>query len=430
MRVARGLAVGTSMIVEGGGPLHPQGVDRALHHTPDAHQTLWMEINGHKLESIAFMTRSGPLWHSHAPGGPAALVALRAGAAGEEAEGRWRAWARVEDPHVVGLLDVARHADGRWALVMERVEGRTLETLLAVGQPRERAARERIVEGIRRGLGALHDSGVVHGDVCPANIVVRPDGEPVLVDLIDPLEGVLGTPGWSSGGAGGRRGDLESLALLARELGVEAGDPSETGGPGDGVHAPVPPTDDVAAIHRRLSLGAVTEVDERPPLRHRVGVRAVAAAAAVLVLVGGALLVRGDVVGGVPFTRAERACPQVDELRGIIETAMGTRDAALVAGDVAALDTVMTGSAKAADEDLLARLTREGTVLRGLTTRLEALGGATCTGSSVEVAVTLRQTTMERCREGVCREVGALEPHGVVLRLVGDPLRIGEVLPG
>ena len=221
-----------------------------------------MNINGYELESVAFMTRNGPLWHTHDEDGTPALVVLRPGGEGEAAQERWQAWARVEDPHVVRLLDVARHRDGRWAVVMERVEGQTLETLLALGRPRDRVSRRRIVGGLRTGLAALHGAGLVHGDVAPANVVVRPDGTPVLVDLVDPVDTVLGTPGWSQGGAGGAQGDRAALGVIARALQV-AEDPQGDGegavqGSGTGGGADVPAGGPEAAeVLRRLARAAV-----------------------------------------------------------------------------------------------------------------------------------------------------------------------------
>lgn len=61
-------------------------------------------------------------------------------------------------------------------LVMELVEGPTLERIVETGAlDMERAVR--VLEGITRGLRAMHDVGVGHLDVKPSNVILRdPDG--------------------------------------------------------------------------------------------------------------------------------------------------------------------------------------------------------------------------------------------------------------
>src|SRR4029450_2472658 len=80
-----------------------------------------------------------------------------------------RALARISHPNVVGVFDVGED-DGRPFLVMELVEGTTLERELEkVGRlPFERAAE--IGAGIAAGLAAAHENGVIHRDVKPSNI--------------------------------------------------------------------------------------------------------------------------------------------------------------------------------------------------------------------------------------------------------------------
>lgn len=391
-----------------------------------------MDINGYELESVAFMTRSGPLWHTRGVDGHPALVALRSRAVGEAAEERWKAWAQVEDPHVVQLLDVARHADGRWALVMERVEGRTLETLLAVGQPRDLASRRRIARGVRTGVEALHAVGLVHGDLSPANIVVRPDGTPVVVDLVDPVDGMVGTAQWSSGGTGGSRGDLDSVALVARALGVGGDEDGE-----DGVASPTPPAvgsgADAAAALRRLATSAETEAED-PDSRARAPRRAmVFSILAVLVLVGGVVASAQwwSRVAEPVTTRAAERCLEGEAVADLVEELLTRRDEALVAADPQALGAVLTGSVLGGDQDLLDRLAAEGTRLEELRTRVEDVEESTCGEDTLEVAATLRQDSLRRCSAaGECSHVGAQESHRVVLRLRGDPWKVDQVLPG
>ncbi len=72
--------------------------------------------------------------------------------------------------------------EGRQYLVMEYVEGRSLEDLLRGAQ----LEREEVISILRQVAGALdyaHRKGVIHRDVKPANILVQPDGKVKLTDF-------------------------------------------------------------------------------------------------------------------------------------------------------------------------------------------------------------------------------------------------------
>jgi hypothetical protein len=101
-------------------------------------------------------------------------------------------------------------------LVMELVEGTTLESLLqARGLSMARALR--IVEDVLSGLQAMHAVGVGHLDLKPSNAVLRGGEEAVLVDF--GLSGKHIRPGCATGpygapevwGAFGERADLSPL---------------------------------------------------------------------------------------------------------------------------------------------------------------------------------------------------------------------------
>ncbi|MBN8609572.1 MAG: serine/threonine protein kinase [Deltaproteobacteria bacterium] len=87
-----------------------------------------------------------------------------------------RALGRIRHPNVVDVYDVVEH-EGRPCLVMERVEGGTLATLLTHDEP---LAIDRAIElaiEIGRGVAAAHACGVIHRDLKPANVLVLPDDE-------------------------------------------------------------------------------------------------------------------------------------------------------------------------------------------------------------------------------------------------------------
>ncbi|MGW8988806.1 serine/threonine-protein kinase [Streptomyces zhihengii] len=140
-----------------------------------------------------------------------------------------RALARVDHPNVVTIhhvVDGGGHAYP-W-LVMELVTGGSLADRLARGpmEPRETALLGREVFAALR---AAHAAGIQHRDVKPANVLLRPDGRPVLTDFgiaairestaLTATGSIIGTPDYMAperiaGGDGGPEADLWSLAMM------------------------------------------------------------------------------------------------------------------------------------------------------------------------------------------------------------------------
>lgn len=89
---------------------------------------------------------------------------------------------RVRHPHVVRLYDFGVTDDGRPYLVLEWVDGTTLDA--ALGAQRETGRALGFLAQVARGLSAIHDAGVVHRDLKPANVMVTP-GEPEVAKIVD-----------------------------------------------------------------------------------------------------------------------------------------------------------------------------------------------------------------------------------------------------
>jgi serine/threonine-protein kinase len=119
-----------------------------------------------------------------------------------------RAAAIVNHPGVVGVTDFGTLPDGRAFLVMEWVEGRTLEEALGEGGTLPPAEAVRVVLKIVTALKAAHVRGVVHCDLKPSNVFITPQGQVKIADfgaalVEDPLRGagteaglILGTPAY------------------------------------------------------------------------------------------------------------------------------------------------------------------------------------------------------------------------------------------
>ncbi len=144
--------------------------------------------------------------------------------------------AKVRHPGVVSLFDSGEMADGSAFLVMELLEGPSLDAVLneyGPGKPKQVAA---LLRQIGPALGAVHRLGVVHRDVKPSNILLLSGGPSVEAKLLDfglatsrqfkeklTQSGfIVGTPAYMSpeqvqGKDADERSDLYALAAVAYE---------------------------------------------------------------------------------------------------------------------------------------------------------------------------------------------------------------------
>ena len=93
-----------------------------------------------------------------------------------------RAAARVRHPAVIAVHDVTEH-EGRPVIVMELIDGPSLDDVLSergVLEPPEAAA---IGAKVLEALAAAHRAGVLHRDVKPGNMLLDASGRVVLTDF-------------------------------------------------------------------------------------------------------------------------------------------------------------------------------------------------------------------------------------------------------
>ncbi len=86
----------------------------------------------------------------------------------------------LNHPHICTVHALGEHED-RPFLVMEFIEGLTLQALAAHRPRPEEAAR--LIGQAAQALAAAHAAGVVHRDIKPDNIMVRPDGYVKVLDF-------------------------------------------------------------------------------------------------------------------------------------------------------------------------------------------------------------------------------------------------------
>jgi len=93
--------------------------------------------------------------------------------------------ALVKHPNVLEVYDTGALPDGSPFLVMERLHGETLSASIARG-PLPIATVVELGRQMMRGLGAVHEAGIVHRDIKPDNVMLHapPDG-PRTVKLVD-----------------------------------------------------------------------------------------------------------------------------------------------------------------------------------------------------------------------------------------------------
>src|SRR5258705_735268 len=94
-----------------------------------------------------------------------------------------RALAKINHPNVVRVLNFFR-ANETVYMVMRYERGRTLQQLI---QMRQDQVSERLVRHVfmhlLNGLREVHTHKLLHLDIKPANIYLRTDGSPVLLDF-------------------------------------------------------------------------------------------------------------------------------------------------------------------------------------------------------------------------------------------------------
>lgn len=154
-----------------------------------------------------------------------------------------RAATTLRSPHVVRVLDVGTLPIGAPYMVMEHLDGKDLETVLANGFRPDAEDAVRYVLHACAALAEVHGLGIVHRDLKPANLFLTrgPDGLPFvkLIDfgiahapaigassaphLTDP-EIVMGTPRYmapeqmESAAKADARSDIWSLGVVLYEL--------------------------------------------------------------------------------------------------------------------------------------------------------------------------------------------------------------------
>jgi eukaryotic-like serine/threonine-protein kinase len=145
--------------------------------------------------------------------------------------GEAKAMAALRHPGVVAIHDFHSGPDGAF-LVMEYVQSESLGQVLRRVGKLDWVSTLNLIAQVADALQAAHDAGLVHRDVKPANLLVRPDGSVVLTDFgiariadqtsLTTPGALLGTPSYLSpeqvmGQPATRLSDVYALGVVAYE---------------------------------------------------------------------------------------------------------------------------------------------------------------------------------------------------------------------
>ncbi|MCA9144191.1 MAG: serine/threonine protein kinase [Planctomycetaceae bacterium] len=117
-----------------------------------------------------------------------------------------RIMAKLQHPNICPIYDCGE-SDGARYFTMPYIEGRTLAESLSQGPPRSNRRIAALICQLAMALEVAHQGAVVHRDLKPGNIMIKPTGEPIIMDFgvakaldggsIATLNGeMLGTPAY------------------------------------------------------------------------------------------------------------------------------------------------------------------------------------------------------------------------------------------
>jgi tetratricopeptide (TPR) repeat protein/predicted Ser/Thr protein kinase len=132
-------------------------------------------------------------------------------------------------PQIVSIIDFVDDPRGLF-IVMEYIDGVSLDRLIAQGVPIEPIRALTIVRDVTLALSSIHGNGVVHRDLKPGNILIPANGGPAKVCdfgqatlLSDQDVAEMGTtqymaPEMFAGGKVDGRADIYSLGMIAYQM--------------------------------------------------------------------------------------------------------------------------------------------------------------------------------------------------------------------
>jgi len=150
-----------------------------------AHDERPVIIGGYRVVRALGVGTRATVWVGHSAGqGDAPSVALKvlAGDA-DDIAAEVSAYERVDSRHVARLLDVCSGPDATVCVVLERLDGGSLASLVHQRRRIRTGEAVTILVSVLRGVRDLHDCGLAHNALRPSSVLFDGNGRPVLISL-------------------------------------------------------------------------------------------------------------------------------------------------------------------------------------------------------------------------------------------------------
>ncbi len=138
----------------------------------------------------------------------------------------------LNHPNIVEVYDVGEE-DGKYYIVMEYVDGKTLKSLIKKRGPLTLPEVVDIMLQLTSAIGCAHESYIIHRDIKPQNVIILEDGRVKVMDFgiaaqlnsndLTQTNSVMGTvyylpPEQANGNVTTAKSDIYSLGILMYEL--------------------------------------------------------------------------------------------------------------------------------------------------------------------------------------------------------------------
>lgn len=171
-----------------------------------------MTLDGYVLyEPIGFGAK-GPIWRAVDQQGRNFALQVLGAQLSPGLEERIIALQKLDSQHVLRIVQLRKVTDGRYVVLSEFLEGQNLEILRA-GRRFSAEQLGFIARSLVSGLADLHEAGLRHGDIAPANAMVTTHGRVLWVDVLGSEEGT--TLAFRDSGFRGEGGTDEAEEVFA-----------------------------------------------------------------------------------------------------------------------------------------------------------------------------------------------------------------------